>query len=173
MSQQATGFYISGFGIDGEIVDTVFRTYSTLSEKWLTVCSRFLAMNGDVFESSWEGPLSHIKTRLTLASGAAVLTMFTGDQIECSMLLLSGLSTTADNDAASMFVTSLRNINMVKAAATSAEPFGGILTARERPLLAGVVWPDPGIPAGDHQLIGELMLHLAGAFFTRVTTMSQ
>jgi len=64
-----------------------------------------------------------------------------------------------------MFVDSLRNVRRVQLGATKAEPFGGVLELQQRPVFVVVPWGDQQISDDDHELVMELALHTAAAFF--------
>lgn len=95
------------------------------------------------------------------------MTFYVKAEIAASLLLLSGQSEAVERDISQMFVESLRKTDLVKAAAVSQRPFGSILMLKERPLLVVVPWGRATISGDDHNLVKELGLHLAGAFFLR------
>lgn len=164
-AQQGPGFYVSPFGMDGESLGTGFWAASNLSERWLDVCVAFLHQHGLVFDSRWPEPLSHVRTKLTSASGAAIATFYVRDQIVSSILLLSGRSPAVDDDVAAMFTESLKRSSPSVGVSRSSRPgFQAILARKERPLMAVVAWPDPSVSDEDQDLVRELGLHLAGAF---------
>lgn len=71
----------------------------------------------------------------------------------------------AESTVLDLFIASLRKVEMVRATASSDEPFAEVLRIRERPLLVVVPWPDPEISDPDEALVRKLGVHLAGAFF--------
>lgn len=48
-------FEIAAFGFDGDLLGTAKRYVSTLSQRWLTVCSELLEECGEVFRRSMGG----------------------------------------------------------------------------------------------------------------------
>jgi hypothetical protein len=168
VTTQPLGFFIAPFGADGEGVGISFQDATKLSSKWRTICAEYLSRFGESFEAKWEGQLSHITTRFssTSSSGVAIVTFIVHDSVASSLLLLRGMQPIAAREAMMMFVNSLRRINLAKRLATSTEPFSKIFTIEERPVMIVVPWPDPEISEIDHELVRELELHLAAAFFT-------
>ena len=167
MSNRAAGFFVAPFGTDGEPEGLDRWELSELSHKWLTICGEFLEHYGDCFDAAWSGPLSHIETRFTSAAGAALVTFRVRGRPVSISALAKGQSPQAESEVLNMFVESLRRINLVKAAATSPEPFQKVLNIEERPLMIVVPWPDAEVSDQDHELVRELELHTAGAFFTK------
>lgn len=164
--ERQPGFFILPFGMDGEPVGFGFWEQVRLSENWLTVCRDYLNEHGAVFDASWSGNLSHIRTKITSASGTALVTFFVQGKVALSVLLLAGTSPAAEESAAQMFVESLRRSAPVQAATQSPNPFNNIFSAKDRPLMVVVPWPETTVSEQDHKLVRELGLHLAGAFFT-------
>jgi len=138
-----------------------------LSTKWLAICNDYLEFNGASFNAPWSGDLSHIYLRLTSASGGALATFSVHSKPATSALLASGVSPSAEAELLKMFVDSLRKVVLVKQAATSSDPFQQVLAIKERPIKIVVPWPDRTISEQDHELIRELAIHTAGAFFVR------
>jgi hypothetical protein len=160
------GFFVAPFGIDGRSLGIGFWGYSQLSDTWLGTCTAFIEDSRGNFDVSWPGNLSHIRTKLTSASGAALATFSICERIASSIVLLSGRSLEAEVNVTHMFVSSLRRVRLVvEAAAGHPEPFAVLLSVKERPLMAVVPWPEMTVPQSDHELVRELGLHLAGAFF--------
>jgi hypothetical protein len=159
------GFFILAFALHGECVGEGYWQCADLSAKWLAICREFLGRHTGSFEDSWSGNLSHIRTRITQSSDAAIVTFQVGDRVVSSILLLSGSAPTVDSEVAMLFVQSLRKTAPVLVATQSADPFNQILSKKDRPLMAVVAWPDAEVSAQDHELVHELGLHLAGAFF--------
>jgi hypothetical protein len=166
MLQQPDGFYIAPFGIDGKLEGLEFWKASRLSAKWLTACGQFLDEQGFVFDASWPGNLSHIQTRFTSASGAAIVTFMTSGRVAASILLASGYAPAAEHEVIGMFIESLRHVELVRVASGALPSFERVRSISERPLMVVVPWPDPAIPERDHQIVRELALHLAAAFFS-------
>ncbi|MBC8217448.1 MAG: hypothetical protein H8E73_03190 [Planctomycetes bacterium] len=165
--QQESGFFVAPFGIDGCSVGIAFWDASSLSEEWTAVCSAFLEEHGVAFDDSWGVPLSHVRMKLTSASGAAIVTFFVHDKAVSSVLLLSGQSPSVEADVGGMFIESLKRTLLVKAATVTPNAFKAVLECKERPLMAVVAWPESAVCEEDHELVRELGLHLAGAFFLR------
>jgi hypothetical protein len=163
--QRRNGFFILPFGIDGEPVGMNFWEYSSLSAEWLEICARQVETPGAAPKVEWKGNLSHIRTDIVRAAGTALITFLVGERVAASALLMSGCSASAEETFARLFVESLNRVNIVAAASSSPKPFEGVLAAKERPLMAVVAWPDETIRELDRDLVRELGLHLAGAFF--------
>ena len=95
----------------------------------------------------------------------ALVTFTSRGRLTASVLLATGQVAAAESQLLQMFVDSLRRVDVAKSAAASAEPFGKVLTLRERPIMIVVPWPDDAVPDEDHEVVSELAVHLAGAFF--------
>jgi hypothetical protein len=164
--ERQPGFFILPFGMDGEPVGFGFWEQSKLSESWLNVCKDYLNTHGTAFDASWSGNLSHIRTKLTSASATALVTFFVQGNVALSVLLLAGTSSAVEESVSQVFVESLRRSAPVQAATHSPNPFNDIFSAKDRPLMVVVPWPDATVSEEDHKLVRELGLHLAGAFFS-------
>jgi hypothetical protein len=162
-----SGFFIVPFSLDGEAAGQSFWKSGDLSKKWLSTCNSFLNAHGAVFEDAWNGSLSHIRTRLTSTSGAALLTFVVREKVAASVLLLSGIAPAIDNDVAKMFVESMRRCAPAMAAAPSNASFNQVLSIQSRPLMVVVPWPELTVSDHDHEIVRELGLHLAAAFFAK------
>jgi hypothetical protein len=166
ISDRATAdFFIMPFAIDGESVGIDFWEISNLAPHWLEICKNHLTSAGPVFDTSLAEKLSHIRLKCSSASDAALMTFLVEEKIASSVILLSGQSSAADAEVAQMFVTSLRQSEPVRLAAATSDPFEQLLVAKERPLMAVVHWPDDTVDGDDGELVRELGLHFAGAFF--------
>lgn len=160
-----SGFHMTPFGIDGEQVGLGFWNASKLSDVWLGVCREFLKAHGAAFDASWGGKLMEIRTKFTSASGAAIATFCVRDRVASSLLLLSGQSSEVEQTVTEMFAESLRRTVWVKTAASTPHPFSTIASFAERPLMVVVAWPESTLSEQDNNIVRELGLHLAGAFF--------
>ncbi|HUP79753.1 MAG TPA: hypothetical protein VM260_14465 [Pirellula sp.] len=158
-------FFVAPFDLDGESVGVGSWQISMLSPNWLGLCAEQLRSNKG--ELSWGERLPGIKVKLTCASGAAIGTVCVNDQVASSLLLLSGQSVSAESVLAQMFVESLRRTMHSRAHPSAKTLFEGVLNLKERPLLIVVPWPEAGIFADEHEMVRELGLHLAGAFFSK------
>lgn len=161
-----SGFYVAPFAIDGEHIGLEFRSTAALSSKWLRIARDFLCTHGAVFDTCWGGGLAHIRTKFTSAAGAALATFFVRGEIAASLVLLSGKGPEAEREVLEMFVTSLRKTIWAQASTSVSQPFSELLSMKERPLLAVVVWPESALSDLDHEVIRDLSVHLAGAFFS-------
>lgn len=162
------GFFVAPFAPDGELLEIGFWQASQLAPKWLDACRRFLDSNGQNFRASWGQQLDHIETKLTADCGAAIGSFYSGGEMAISTLYLSGTAPTVDDEVTELFLRSMRGVGLVKAAQTSAKPFESILTIGDRPLTVVVVWENPAVTESDAQVIRELSLHFAAAFFDEV-----
>ena len=150
-------------GIDGLAVGNGFWDYTKLSRRWLDMWGQHFEIHGFASDVPLEGALSHIRIKVTSVSGAALITLFVHDRMVSSVLLLSGQSPSADREIAQMFILSLKR----STGASSPTAFGQVLSSEERPLMVVVHWPDAIVSEGDHELLRELALHMAGSFFSR------
>jgi|SRR5581483_2269172 len=166
-SKRVPGFSVAAFGIDGEVQGIDRWDFEKLSSKWLRICGEYLEHHGASFDASWSGPLAHIQTKFTSASGAALVTFGVKGKLAASVALASGLTPATESSVLKMFVNSLRGVELVAAAAQSPEPFREVLAIEERPLMLVVPWADSEVSEQDQALIRELAIHTAGAFFMR------
>src|SRR5262245_60674490 len=158
------GFSVVGFAIDGSLVDKWRWMYRDLSAKWSNICEDLLRAKGVNFDYTWQGPLSHVRTKLTSARGAGICTIFVNGQVASSNLLLRGHDDVVERDVSRMFVSSLQNVHSVQAATAQSDPFAEVLSLSERPLMVVVPIPDESISDQDHDVVQELSVHLASAF---------
>lgn len=163
MPTSAPGFHVAAFAIDGTMEGFDFWPSNKLSEKWLKICRQYLTQHGNVFEASWAGNLSHIQTKVTKASGAALVTFSVRGKLAASLAMASGRSSAADDEVLRMFVDSLRRVELVRAVSRSARPFESIISIAKRPLLVVVPWPESTISDDDHACVQELAIHLTAA----------
>ncbi|HYD12187.1 MAG TPA: hypothetical protein VEC11_05015 [Allosphingosinicella sp.] len=166
MRRNAEGFSIASFDFNGRYNGTVQWRFDALSQHWLSVCREFLGHNGDSFKASWTGPLAHLATHFTSASGSAMLTSRVDDEIALSSVLIGGLSREADQWVLDAFLTSMRGVDLVRGSAPDSEPFRELLAIEHRPLMATVFWGNPRVTDQDYELVVELERHLAGVFFS-------
>ena len=165
MTRSGLGFFIAPFSVDGECQAIDYWECAELSARWLAVCAEHLARHGASFDAPWNGNLSHISTKMTAVSGAAIVTFKVGGDIAASVVLADGRSPLAESEVLKMFVESVRKVGVSVAAGTSSHPFQRVLSIEERPLMVVVPWPDDAIAEQDHAAVRELSIHLAGAFF--------
>jgi hypothetical protein len=167
MAQPEPGFYVAPFVIDGSPQGIGFWKLAGLSRRWLALCDRQLQEQASdpSLDGSLGGPLSHLTMRFTAEAGAALATFRVRGRVASSLALVSGASRRAERKVLSLFVESLRRLAAVRATAASAAPFEDVLAIQERPLVIVVPWPVPEITDQDHELVRELALHTAGAFF--------
>ena len=166
MEAVKSGFSILSFSFDGEPVGPRFQEFEDLSGKWLDICDQFLKHNGPVFDTSWGKQLARFETKMTSASGSALLTFRVSGQIAASGMLLTGGSPAAEAQVTQMFIESLMRIKLVQNAAKNRpNPFGEIVQTTTRPLLVVIPWPQEPISDEDHGVVVDLSLHLAGAWF--------
>lgn len=159
------GFWVAAFAIDGSLECKGRWIYRNLSARWSNICDEFLRAKGVNFDHTWTGPLSDIRTRLTSARGAGLCTIFVIGHVATSILLLRGRDRGAERDMSRMFVSSLQKVHLVQAITRLSEPFAEVLSSSERPLMVVVPIPDESIPDQDNDVVRELSLHLASAFF--------
>jgi hypothetical protein len=164
-SDQAAGFFVMPFAIDGESVGIDFWQTADLASHWLEFCKNHLACASSAFDGPLSDELSHIRFKCSCTKDTALMTFSIGGRIISSVVLLSGQSPAAEVELIQMFVASLRRSSLVIAAAGHDEAFEQLLAAKERPLMAVVHWPDDAVSDDDDDVVRELGLHFAGAFF--------
>jgi hypothetical protein len=163
-SSAASGFFVAPFAIDGEQQGLGYHDRDKLSTRWLKICGEYLAQHGSSFDASWNGNLSHVRTRGTVASRAALMTFSVHGRVAVSVALARGDTPVVERDVLTMFTDSLRRVDVVRATA-AISPFSAILSTQERPLMIVVPWPDALISAAEDP-VRELSLHTGGAFLS-------
>jgi hypothetical protein len=154
------GFWIAPFGADGNAEGIGFWDFSNLSVRWLEFFREMLRSNPSSFDCALADNLSHVRLKLTAASGAALVTTSYSACIASSALLLIGGAPEKEKELVWMFVESL-NRTAIPKAPDSVRRFGNLFQIEQRPLMAVVPWPSEVV---DHELVREIGLHLAGAF---------
>ena len=163
---QAPGFYIAPFAVDGQGEGIVYQEQARLSAQWLYVCRNFIERNTAGVEAVWEGELAHISTKLTAAPGVALASFKVNGETAASLLLASGALPAAEDQVIEMFIRSMAQVELVREnAAPEQEPFEALREILDRPLMVVVPWPSETIAQQDRDLVQELAVHLAGAFF--------
>jgi hypothetical protein len=159
-------YHVAVFLPDGSLEGTAVRERARLSAKWLGVGAELLAQDsasGRVVVP-YEN-LDHLDVRFTRSDGAALVSYHAVGDLAVSSLLLTGENPVVEAEVIDMFLASVRRSGPVQGVGTVA-PFGKLLSLRERPLHAVVVWGNPRVSDDDAQLIQELSAHVAGAFLT-------
>lgn len=154
-------FYVAPFTFGGEMEGIGEWLVSDLSEKWLLVCENFLKNRGDSFSDEWPGNISHVKTRITSDSGAALVSFASRDVHVSSVVLLRGGDSVVESSILEMFSESMKRIDATGGWDSSLSLMLGI---RERPLMIAVPVPDPRVPDIEYEIVRELSLHLAAVF---------
>lgn len=160
-------FYVAAFNIDGESIGMEKIEIDSLSSKWTENCAKYLERHGDNFDTPWDENLSFIRTRLTSASGTALITFSSNEKPAASIFLARGISQATELSVLKMFINSLRNTDLVRASARSIEPFEEMFSIEDRPLMVVVPWADPDITDNENKIVRELSMHLAAAYFTK------
>jgi len=169
MSAQSDALCIAAFAADGELVGTGRWRVSDLSPKWVGVCRSLLRENGPSFRASFGRPLAHIELKFTSAAGSALCAFFANGEIVMSSACVSGFSGNADREVLRLFQQSLLQVPLIHwPTSDSSQAFQGLFSLSERPLVAVVCWGNPSVSDEDADLVRELGVHLAGAFFTRI-----
>jgi hypothetical protein len=158
-------FTIAAFDPAGSMIGTADKFYANLSPKWLLETSRFLAAHGDQFKTHWQGPLAHLETQFTASDGIALVTFRTRGIVVGSIALAAGENMVAEKYVLRMFVDSLKEAQITKFLSDSEKPFEQLFEINARPLMVAVPWGDQRITEEDDDLVQELAIHLAGAFF--------
>lgn len=160
-----TGFWIAPFGIDGNLEGLGFWEFAKLSSKWVGFANELITRNPSNFDRVLGDKLSHIRVKFTSIPGAALLTISDSEKVASSAILLGGLAAEKEMHLAGMYIESLKKIDRVKVSiGPNDKPFQELLGLTNRPLVAVVPWPDELV---DHDLVRELGIHLAGAFFLK------
>lgn len=165
MQEMITGFYIAPFVIDGTMEGFGYWQLDQLSPQWLESCKKQIEHKNGSFAAKWDENLSHISAKFTISQGVALITFQIDGATEASVLLASGNSKSAEAEVFEMFVASLRETELVKLACEDPKPFERIFAIEERPLMIVVPWPNDQISEIDHNVVQELAVHTAGAFF--------
>jgi hypothetical protein len=165
IANEEKGFWVAPFGIDGRLEGIGFWRYSQMSSRWCLFCKEIIARHGTTFDRCLDGDLVHIGMKFTSSDGTALITMRDSGELASSILLLSGKSPNKELEIAKMFTTSLGRSRLVVAASKTDKAFAELFNISERPLVVVVPWPDT--VSADYELIRELGLHFAAAFFCK------
>ena len=169
MPASSESLSIAAFAADGELVGTGRWTVSDLSPKWVNVCQSILREHGPSFRASFGRPLAHIELKFDSSAGSALCTFFANGEIAMSSACVSGLSETADREVLQLFRQSLLREPLAHLAASDpSRAFQSLFSLPDRPLAAVVCWGNPTISEEDTNVVRELGVHLAGAFFSRI-----
>lgn len=166
-SMGASGTFHTGiFAIDGELTAEGDLGLARLSPRWLGFARRFLRANGAVFRKPIDAQgLSHIEYKFTAYDGMALGSFYARGELVASTGYFTGTDPQGEAALQTMFLDSLRRIDLVRHAAASPTPFAALRSIEERPLQVVVAWGQLSVPDEDHQVISELANHFAGAFF--------
>jgi len=158
-------FEVAAFDPSGLLLGTSHRQLCDLSEKWLTIATAYLTLHGSNFKADWGGPLAHLVTQITSSDGVALVSFYADGVLVASIALLCGVKSDAELSVLKMFVQSLRKTEMVRASAVDEMPFEDVFQLMRRPLMVVVPWGDERVTEQDDQLVQELALHFAAAYF--------
>ena len=163
------GFHVAPFAPDGDLVDVALRMWDTLSPNWILASSTMLASLTASKRVSWGEGLSHIETGFVGQAGAALVTFYVRGVVVLSGVLLSGIAPQAENELLGMFVDARRRTDLVKAAALNGGrvAFEDAKRLRERPVAIFVIWHPDSASDEDMEVVRDLSLHLAAAYFRR------
>ncbi|HEY5721555.1 MAG TPA: hypothetical protein VIT45_04460 [Allosphingosinicella sp.] len=161
-----TGFHIAAFALDGKLEGISRLEPSDLSDEWRGAAGDLLQSGGPMFDYNWPTKLSHIRTKFASVQGTATATFLVFGEIAASVLLLRGSESPAQVQITALFVQSLANSDPVRELAAGSAPFEALQTIEERPLMAVMPWMSEGIEQRDHDLVRELAIHLAAAYFS-------
>jgi len=166
MTDQTPGFYVLRHVMDGESEGLAFQELALLSTQWLYICRAFISQKPAAFEEAWRGPLAHISTKLASSAGVALVSFKVGGVLAASVLLASGTASIIEAQVIDLFIDSLGKVDLIKPATPGKDAFFEELREiTARPLMIVVPWPHAAISASDENLVRELSVHLAGAFF--------
>jgi hypothetical protein len=165
MSTSQTGFFVLPFGIDGEAVGSGFWEYAAFTGDLWNKCNDCLTKQGAAFETAWEGERGPIRMKVTLSSGAGVLTLLVNDKIVSSCLLLSGTNLRSEQTLVQMFIESLQKSLPVSRSGSPMTTFNRIHAVDDRPLMVVVPIPASTVSENDHARSRQIGLHFGAAFF--------
>ena len=160
-----TGFHIAAFALDGKLEGMRHFETAELSDEWKSVADELLRSGGPMFDYNWPSKLSHIRTKFASVQGTATATFLVSGEIAASVLLMRGSGSPAEAQIRSLFIESLANSEPVRELAGESRPFEQLRTIEERPLMAVMPWMSEGVEGSDHDLVRELVTHLAAAYF--------
>lgn len=160
MSQR---FFVAPFSCIGETQGVDEWSQDQLSDRWLENCAQFLAIHGDVFDENWTGDMSHIRTRMTSESGAALVSISIHGEHALTAAFLRGESADVESEVIEMFVRSMER-NVPQGIVGDFSEAGDI---EARPLMLVVPFVNENVSEFDHDVVRELSLHLGAAFLCR------
>ena len=161
-----TGFHIAAFNLEGTLEGIRRCDPGELSEEWLRAADELLSSGGEMFDYNWPARLSNIRTKFTSVHGSALATFLVFGEIAASIFLTHGAGSAAEGQVMSIFAQSLANSDPAREAGAP-HPFEQIQEIEERPLMVVVPWLSESVEQRDHDLVRELAIHLAAAYFGR------
>lgn len=165
MLEGKAGFFVAPFDADGQQAGLGFWEYGRLSDRWLGVSRDFLKAATGQGRRRWEGALSHLETKVTAASGAAIATFYVDGVLACSCLWVSGTSPNAEREVVQLFVASVVTMAREVHSEEAGQRLSAIDALVQRPLAVFVIWAPKVVSDADVALVRELSLHVAAALF--------
>ena len=160
MSQR---FFVAPFSCVGEAQGVDEWSQDQLSGRWLEKCAQFLVSHGDVFDDNWTGELSHVRTKMTSESGAALVSISIHGELALSAVFLRGENVEVEAEVIEMFVRSMAR-NVPQGIAGDFSEANDIVA---RPLMLVVPFVNENVSEFDHDVARELLLHFGAAFLCR------
>jgi hypothetical protein len=161
-------FFNAPFTLDGDLLGIGECDVAGLSEKWLTMCEEIICKHGPNFRASFGQRLDHLEIKFSSDSGVGLGTFYAHGHVVVSTAYLSGQHAASEQEVVSMFVDSLKKVDVVRQAAINEQPFKAMATIGQRPLHVIVVWANPSVAEQDDKLVRELANHFAGAYLCRL-----
>ena len=158
------GFVVASYVVDGELAGIGRVSFADLSERWIGFCCELLRKEGTVFDRALDGPLRHIRVKLTASNGAGMLQILVQDRPVILGALVSGRAQVHDIYVLEQWSDSLRH-SASPFVSDKDDAFAAIPGLSERPLFISVPWPDLLISEDECDQARELSLHMSAAFF--------
>ncbi|MBN8810943.1 MAG: hypothetical protein J0I39_06535 [Sphingomonas sp.] len=158
------GFSIAAFSAFGHFEGVREQEYQNLSAKWTSLCQELFLEFGGVFDYTWSGNLSHIRTKFTSDQGVGICTIFVNDRTASSILLMNGENVSVEKDVSKIFIRSLHTPLLNTPEGRAENGFSEIESISDRPLMIVVPFPSNEISTQNHEIVRELGWHMAAAY---------
>ena len=162
-------FWIAPFVLDGELLGVGEWWIKDLSSHWIDVCTSLIEHYGPTFDQHLQGALSHIRIRCTAIDCGAMVVLYAHGLAASSFAVVLGTSPTAEAHMLAMFADSVRASTLRYHADGSNKPFHEMATLSDRPMVIVVPWAQSPVSQQDHELVTELVRHLAAALILNLS----
>jgi len=169
IAQPIDRFWIAPFVLDGELLGVGEWRFEDLSSRWIEVCTSLIEQYGPVFDENLQGPFSHIRIRCTATGSGAMVILYAHDLAASSSVIVLGTAPAAEAQMLAMFAENICASTLRYQVSGLSKPFDEMTTLPQRPIAMVVPWAQSSISEQDHDLVTELMRHLAAALILKLS----